>query len=247
MQGYYAIAGEVLEGWVNHQPSFVASETKVRAMRGIEVISECEAVGERRRNRLLFTLPLKGFSVRDLALESVIITARNATGDTGVLALDGPTRIELIRDHLGVPVDPMLDINFTFPGNGNTYLGKGWAKAERDFTWAIGDDSFIDLGDPLRPGSYFLRFRCGAFIAPFVPVQSMEISIDGRPIAAFTERERAVKFRQFRIDWEPAEPNAPPTIRFHHPDAARPMDHFDSTDGRRLAFSFRRVTLGLEL
>lgn len=247
LTGFYVIRGETLEGWVNHDPTMRALETKVRAMRSNEVLAECSASGERKSNRLLFSLPLVGFSVRDLGVEAVILTACNAVGDTGVLSLDGPTRIELIRDHLGAPLDPVFDIDFSLAGKGHSYLGQGWAKAETYFTWTTDDDSFIVLSAPLNTASYLLRIKYGTFIAPFLRTQSMEISIDGQLIASFSEDEQVARFREFRIDWAPAGATTPPTIRFHHPDAARPRDHFESTDGRRLAFSFQRVSLGREL
>jgi len=48
-----------------------------------------------------------------------------------------------------MPAVAELTINFSASGNSLSYLGGGWARAEENFTWAVGHESHLLL--PLGP------------------------------------------------------------------------------------------------
>ncbi len=213
------------------------------AWRGRKLIAEAP-VPDPGGGWLDFKMPIAGrFTLEELARESVTIRARNSCGDTGTLVMNGTTRLELIRKFMGVPVVPVFELDFSRSGNARPYLGEGWSPAEATFTWTLGENSFIIFQSPTEPGTYLLRLTYSAFVAEFVPIQPLEILINGVSVADFTENHRAVSFREFRVPQTLFNGLAQSTMCLHHPRAARPDESTGTKDNRRIAFCFLRLSL----
>ncbi len=244
LEGIYDIRGDVLFGAVEKAaPFFSGLGMKVEALRGADVIASCDAVEVPGHTKMRFTLAFGGrFTVAELAREQVRLVARNERGDSGVLALDGATRVELIRDYMGVQVEPILNLDFAAGGNARPHLGVGWAGAEAMFTWAIDDVSVVNLPRDLTAGVYFARIVCGAFVTDFLRSQPMEIFLNEHPVGAFIDDSPAFQFREFRFELATDPAAGDFSLRFEHPGAARPSDLAATDDRRRLAFRFRSMS-----
>ena len=195
--------------------------------------------------RFVFSYPIEGrFTGAELVREDVIIMARDSDGNTGRLLLDGAAQIELIREHFDVPCVTSLDLDFSRGGNASLYLGAGWSKAETDFTFTENIDSFVTFNTPIKSGLYALRITLGALVRkPDIPTQDLNIIVNGIQVACIYFTEPHVQFHECKFLHEAFGQEPLTTVRFHHPDAARPVDFGINEDTRRLAFSFKRMTI----
>ncbi len=245
LTGTYDLYGDTIRGVVEFELPDSRRGLEVQALRYGNPIAACPVEPGGGGSKLRFELPMLGrFTAADLAHETVIIAARNPRGDSGTLGLEGSTRLELIRTYLGVPAETIIDLDFTRHGNARPFLGKGWSNAEDTFTWTEDDDSFIHFRTPAAPGPFLLRMRLVASIAAFVPIQLMQIHLNEAVVATFTESDPAEQFREFRLTGESFAGTTESHLRLHHPYAVRPRDHHaSSTDGRRLAFRVKRLSL----
>lgn len=245
LTGNFALRGDAIAGSVRQGHGAIADSVLIEVTRGGSVIASCPATRHPQQERFNFVLPIQGrFTGRDLATESIAVTARDSAGNRGRLRLGGAAQLELIRDYLGAPVNVILDLDFTSGGNARPYLGAGWRNAEADFTWTENDDSFISLDAAGEPGTYVLRSTVAAFVRqPVLPFQVLEVFAGTWPIDSQLYREQHMKFSECKFPREAFGDAPRVTLRFHHPNAARPSEVAGSQDTRRLAFRFKRVTL----
>ena len=247
LEGYFDIDESNISGWVRKIPHFSNAGTIVQAVRGCDVLLESCAWEKRGTTRMPFLMEFENqFTTEELAREDVRLLVKNRRGDTGILLLEGSTRLELIRRYLGVPCDPVIDLDFSTNGNARQFMGAGWSGTEERFTWTIGKDSFLRIPAPLSPGAYILRIRYGTFLCDFVRTQPLELFLDDDSIASFNESDLTPQYRQLRFRWTRVSDPAVKWLRLHHPHAARPKDLGLGSDARELAFSFRTLSLGKE-
>jgi hypothetical protein len=244
LSGSYDLRGSTLFGYVRALPFVTNAGVIVEVMRHGKVIAQCTTGPDPGNARLPFELDIAGrFTREEIAHDSITVSVRSRRGDTGTLTLAGATQLELVRTYLGVPVETMLDLDFSRHGNARPHLGEGWSGAEDSFTWTLGLDSFVHFRSPAAPGTYLLRLTCGAFITPMRPTQKMDILINHAEVAAFAAISSAASFYEFRIRADNFVPETETVLRLHHPYAGTPAEHFNSTDNRQVAFSMRRLTL----
>jgi hypothetical protein len=244
LTGTYDLHGETIFGWVDKIPYATSQGVDVEVVRRGSVVAACRTGRETDGGRLPFTLAMDGrFTESELAHETVVVTARSGRGDTGTLKLDGTTQLLLVRAYLGVPVEKILDLDFSSRGNAQPYLGQGWSGSEARFTWTLDDDSFVHFASPAGPGPYLLRLAFGACVMPLVPVQKLDIFLNDVLVAAMIVNEENEGFHELPVDAALFARAAQSTLRLHHPYAARPSEHFDSGDNRRLALNFRALSL----
>jgi hypothetical protein len=93
------------------------------------------------------------------------------------------------------------------------------------------------------PGTYLLRLRLGAFIVPLVPVQTLHAYIGEFQIGGHSTSTRNTELVEIHIESELFAVTKSTILRLRHPYAARPSEHLGYVDERRIAFSFRRLTL----
>jgi hypothetical protein len=244
LSGEFDIKNDTISGWVRRVPLVSNGNILVQAIRGHNVIADCVAQHPDERWRVGFTMPMdERFALAELARESIRITAVNERGDTGLLTLDGVTRLELIRRYMGVPVDPVFDIDLSRGGDAQPYLGTGWADPERSFRWMLDEDSFVHFKSPPTESEYFLRLKYSAFISDFTPIQPLDIYVNENLLASFTEQNYILSFREFRFSGECFSGVDNSTMRLHHPGAARPSDVKGVPDRRRLSLCLARLGL----
>jgi hypothetical protein len=95
-----------------------------------------------------------------------------------------------------------------------------------------------------EPGIYALRMTVGAVIRkPVLPEQDLKVFIDATQVAHIAQTEGYSQFQEFKFAHEAFAGGPRTTLRLHHPGAVRPSNLGASTDTRRLAFCFRRLTL----
>lgn len=244
LTGMYDVHGDTIFGWVDKIPYATSQGVDVEVLRRGTVVAACRAGRETDEGRLPFTLAMDGrFTESELAHETVTVTARSARGDTGTLKLDGITQLLLVRAYLGVPVEKILDLDFSSQGNAEPCLGRGWSGSEDRFTWTLDDDSFVHFLSPAGPGPFLLRLVFGACVLPMAPIQKLDIFLNEVLVAAMIINEEGEAFHELAVDAGLFAQAARSTLRLHHPYAARPSEHFESDDDRRLAFNFRALSL----
>jgi hypothetical protein len=131
-----------------------------------------------------------------------------------------------------------LELTINFGGNGNSlgYLGGGWARAEENFTWAVGPEShlLLNLGQEAR--EYVLTLNLVPFVhPPALRSQRLIVSIDETTIGMASISRPTVL--AWRIPAGLIRRSERTLITLAHPDAVRPKDVSASGDDRELAFS----------
>jgi len=243
MVGRYDIVGDFIVGVVGKIQGVKNGSIWIQARRRGKVVAEY-LVPDSKDGWLHFKMPIEDrFTVEEVARDAVAINCVNSRGDAGLLTLDGSTRLQLIRQYMGVPVEPVLDLDFRRSGNAKAYLGRGWSVAEPDYTWTVGEESIIRFKSPAPPGPFLLRMTYSSFISEFVPLQPLDCYINDHMIASFTEDSRKPTFREFRFNKSVFHGVEESVIRLEHPFAAAPNKFAKVNDDRSLAFCFRTISI----
>jgi hypothetical protein len=133
-----------------------------------------------------------------------------------------------------------LTINFGASGNSLSYLGGGWARAEENFTWAIGQESHLLLPLGQEPREFVLMMSVIPFVhPPALSVQRLIVSIDETTIG-MTSLSRPTVLA-WRIPVGLIRRAERTLVTLWHPDVARPRDLSAGADDRELAFSVSEV------
>jgi hypothetical protein len=139
-----------------------------------------------------------------------------------------------------MPAVSELTINFGGNGNSLSYLGGGWARAEENFTWAVGQEShlLLPLGQEAR--EFVLTMSVIPFVhPPILNSQRLIVSVDETTIGMATLSRPTVLAWRIPVGLiRRAERNL---VTLSHPDVARPRDMGAGIDDRELAFSISEV------
>jgi hypothetical protein len=245
LSGYFELRVNRIVGWSKDGYGSDAATMQIEVFVRGGLIASFAATKQPEQQRFVFSFPVDGrFTTVELVREDVLIMARDSDGNNGRILLDGAAQIELARETLGVPATVIFDLEFSRGGNARPYLGAGWSGEEAEYTWTENDDSFISFDTPTDSGAYALRMTAGAAVRrPERPTQDLEVFIDTTQVADIVYYFAHVQFNEckFAHDVFAGEPRT--TLRLHHPGAVRPSDMGPSTDRRRVAFSFKRLTL----
>jgi hypothetical protein len=136
----------------------------------------------------------------------------------------------------------MSELTITFGGGGNSlsYLGGGWARAEENFTWAIGQESHLLLPLGQEPREFVLMMTVIPFVhPPALNVQRLIVSIDETTIGKTSLSRPTVL--AWRIPVGLIRRAERTLVTLWHPDVARPLDLSGAEDDRELAFSVSEV------
>jgi hypothetical protein len=143
-----------------------------------------------------------------------------------------------------VPATMLFDLDFSRDGNARPYLGAGWSGAEPDYTCTEDDDSFVTFTTPLKAGTYALRMTAGALIfKPSVPIQELTVFIDETHVGQITYFDGFTQFNELKFGSDAFAQTPQTVLRLHHPGAIRQSDLGPHPDKRRIAFTFKRLTL----
>jgi hypothetical protein len=74
-------------------------------------------------------------------------------------------------------------IKFGQAGQAGGYHVRGWAPAEPEFTWTIGDSAALELHLPRVDQTLELRVRARGMTAPAVPSQPVDVYANGERVA----------------------------------------------------------------
>lgn len=184
--------------------------------------------------------PLEGFA-------GILVTPRaRDEADTAMPEADDSDGESASPEPLPPPdgdLTEILELSFTSEGNAEPYLGDGWSGAEDEFTWTEDDESEVYIPRPTGPGPFMLRLSYGVCVAPKVPLQRLEVYLNDSRIGTLDVGEDGPDECEFVLESSAFGTLSMATLRLHHPDALRPIEHFDIEDSRRLAFAFRSITL----
>lgn len=243
LSGTFDINGEKLTGLVGKVGGLDHGDVWVEARRGQDVLTKC-SMRKGGGGWQSFELLIDGrFTREELAREIVTVRAVNSNGDSAELLMNGNTRLELIRQYMGIPVETILDLDFRRSGNATPYLGQGWSAAEPDYTWTVGEESHIRFKSPQPPGPFLLRMKYSCFVSDFVPLQQFDCFLNDNPVASFSEDHRRVTFREFRMNASVFQGVEDSLLKLMHPRAARPDKFGNAKDDRSLAFCFRTIAI----
>ncbi len=133
-------------------------------------------------------------------------------------------------------------ISFAVTGNSLAFLGGGWARAEPDFTWAVGDESLLIFPRVNTADEYVLILD----VIPFVhgtelPSQRLIVSINDTVVGS-CELSRPTLLG-YRIPGAIAHTSGRLVVTLRHPNAVQPNDFGDSSDDRFLAIAVSEAKL----
>jgi hypothetical protein len=176
----------------------------------------------------------------DVLKDRIGVFALDWRGNRSALAIEGAVQLGYIKEAIGEPSKVELLIDFSRDGNSKLYVRDGWYAPEREHTWTRGTSSTLEL--PLiEPGArYALEMLMWPFVVPDkIPDQFLAILVNDNIIA------KTVVKPGFNL----IECNVPPdcatqsrvTLRFDHPDAAKPCDQPGFKDDRVLALAFKTL------
>ncbi|HVY15872.1 MAG TPA: WcbI family polysaccharide biosynthesis putative acetyltransferase [Rhodopila sp.] len=122
-------------------------------------------------------------------------------------------------------------------GNMGPALGTGWS-VEAEFAWTTGPETALTLALPGDDRAYTVRFDLHPAVFPgSLDSQSLTVAADFKVLATFELSGPG----SIAIPLPPRLTKGRQRVRLQllHPQAARPCDHADSPDTRRLGFCFR--------
>lgn len=142
----------------------------------------------------------------------------------------------------GRAAPPCTELTFGLEGNAAPALGHGWSGPEPGYAWSVGERSLVTLPLPAGAEEYWLEMDVIPFVAPpLLPRQRLDVIVEGVIIASFDPLPRGVVTGV--IPGALARGRNAVEIVLNHPDAASPMLVAGGADDRRLAVSFRRISL----
>jgi hypothetical protein len=179
----------------------------------------------------------------DILRDRISVFALDRHGTRSTLEMSGAVQLEYLRAAGGTSTTRELTIDFSRDGNSRDYVREGWGGAEREVTWAVGTDSTIAVTFD-KPGSRYgleILLYYAFVVRDKIPSQTLAISISDMLIGKFYPVSRQ---QLLECDIPPElTQSGEAIIRFHHPDAARPIDFGVGSDFRMLAVAFRRMRL----
>ncbi len=118
-------------------------------------------------------------------------------------------------------------------GQGQIYCTFGWSKPEEKFSWTEGQSAGLSLRAPPSGAPITLRMKLAGFTnPPGLPAQAVEVSVNGRQIAAWQVASTANFFAIIPSDVSASGGNL--TIVLKIPNAASPKALGLNPDGRTL-------------
>jgi hypothetical protein len=139
-------------------------------------------------------------------------------------------------------VELELTIGFAANGNALAYLGGGWARAEPEFTWAIGAESHLMLPRGRGECDYVLTLDVVPFVnPPQLPTQRLVVSANDTVVGSCRLDRPALL--GYHIPARLTRGTERVVITLLHPDAVRPIDLGVNADDRPLAVSVSEARL----
>lgn len=188
--------------------------------------------GENRRRRYVYFGGDDAKSLKTILIEGSVY-ARSSYHELPVTAVGGQTR----KYRYGEFIDAGLI------GEGGSYLFRGWSTQADKHVWSKGHESVLLIPADTPSGDLLLSIDVIPHIHPeMLPVQRIEVLINGRELTRWEVRERRAQRLQAEI---PANWIDSPElmITFRLPDAASPRALGTGGDRRVLGMALRRFQL----
>jgi hypothetical protein len=139
----------------------------------------------------------------------------------------------------------LLTTGFGREGDGQAYLGEGWAAPEAGFTWTTGAESLLAIPLPDRGdagGDLVLSLDTVPFVHPTgLPHQRLSVLCNDSVIGSATIGRPALLAFRIPAALIPAE--GPLRLTLQHPDATRPASIGVNGDTRQLACAISELRL----
>lgn len=149
---------------------------------------------------------------------------------------------ESIEPKPAISLPNSTDVVFGRGGNAKALTGYGWSGPEDGYTWAIEERSVLTIARPGSAAAYRLEMDVAPFIAPpAVEAQTLSVTVNGEWVHTFDPLVRGkvgCMIPSRLLDGGDAI-----EIVLDHPLAASPRVVKGQNDDRRLAVSFRRLSL----
>jgi hypothetical protein len=241
--GSYGIKGSKVLGSLKHQ--FEISRRPPKAVILLRDQVEIASTGQFKPDGGGWTFCIdtdQDFTADDILKERLEVYGVDRLGGRSKLRVEGAMQLTYIRAAYGTPSELEIAVDFSHLGNSNAYVREGWYGAEQQHRWTAGKFSTIEL--PLMvPGSqYTLEIVAWPFvIRDAIESQELSISVNSSHIERFYVRSGHNYLESF-IPRHLAQSHSI-TIRFDHPDAARPCDFNAKGGDRTLAIAFQAMHL----
>jgi len=140
------------------------------------------------------------------------------------------------------PAKPRFDLVFGRDGNAAGFTAEGWSAPEDGFTWSIDDRSRLTLPWPGEADYYILAMDVVPYLVPpSLTAQVLVIEVNGEPVHRFDPLPRGKVACVVPAGLVQGRESVDIVMR--HPLAASPNVVSDEDDSRRLAVSFRELSL----
>jgi hypothetical protein len=139
-------------------------------------------------------------------------------------------------------LEPVLTLEFGDNPNSERYRLKGWATAEKGYTWTDAQQSTIALPTLAGAGGFIVRLVASPFVVPQRrPFQQLEVMIDG--VRLGTCQVKDISVIEVEVPAELLAENNRLTLTLNLPTATRPSEVSDSKDHRQLALAIRSLAI----
>jgi hypothetical protein len=133
-----------------------------------------------------------------------------------------------------------LLINVGVAGNSDAFRRSGWSQPEPRHPWTIGRESTLELPRPTTPGTYRMVIELGPFVwKDRLPQQHLSVLVNDTEVDEFELRE--IGLVECTVPWSILEGRQTVSVRFIHPDAAKPSDVKGVPDHREIALAFEQL------
>jgi len=154
---------------------------------------------------------------------------------------DKPAKAEAHPSPVVAPAPPappktrqqILSASFSSDAKPEPFLGQGWSKPEKGFTWGMGEESTIKLGIRLAQVDHELELDLKPHIAgAALPQQRLKVLFAGTEIGSALLTGRGT-FRCV-IPGARIMPDGLATLQLYHPDFRPPAEVVKTSNDRRL-------------
>ena len=142
----------------------------------------------------------------------------------------------LSDDHLGMEHKQMIEIKFSEGGNGDAFIGAGWALPERHGRWTNGTDSIILLPGLTHGHEYAVDLSLGPFISPPECV-AQQLTIFANDVSCYSATMAENTRINFVIPQAALNATRRVELRLHCPTAISPHSLGKFDDVRQLGLS----------
>jgi hypothetical protein len=243
LEGAYDFNSNQIIGWVRSNSEDPRERISILVRHKTEVLAHVLATKHDGDELWRFTIkPDVTLTPRDFLAEAVEISAIDHHGGYMTLRIEGSAQLALIREAADEETKPYLSVSFDDKGNAADFILDGWSFQEATHIWTLGHSSGIAFAPPIDGNRYTLELLLWPFtVFNRHPEQRLDVLVNDENIGTFFVRQQV--YLKCRLPLLEPNKDGKATVRFLHPDAARPSDFQLGDDARLLSFAFKKLKI----